>query len=153
MAAATPRRTVQDLAPVPPRLQGGKRAALPPHLAVGRALLAGVVGEDWRFERVTNQQVGDPVLGALCRSWGRVPIRPERHYPMRHTRSNKPDVLRTEIGAGEDLGVSKWTIRRLREEGELAYVVVRHSIRIPQSEIEAYKARRTVAARTSGGAA
>lgn len=59
-------------------------------------------------------------------------------------RASKPDVLITETAAGEVLGVSKWTVRRLRQAGELAHVVVRGSVRIPTSSLEAYVAARTV---------
>jgi excisionase family DNA binding protein len=61
--------------------------------------------------------------------------------------STQPDVLSSETEAGSVLGVSKWTIRRLRQAGDLTYVVVRHSIRIPTSEITEYQARQKVAAR------
>lgn len=54
---------------------------------------------------------------------------------------SKPDLLITETAAGEVLGVSKWTVRRLRQAGELAHVVVRGSIRIPTSSLEALRRR------------
>lgn len=59
----------------------------------------------------------------------------------------EPDYLLSEEQAGDQLGVSKFTIRRLRHEGELAYVTVRHSIRIPTSEVAAYISRQTEAVR------
>lgn len=67
---------------------------------------------------------------------------------MSTKRATKPDALLSETEAGERLGVSKWTVRRLRQSGDLAHVKVRGQVRIPSSSIEQYVTTRTV-----GGAA
>ncbi len=134
VGTATPRRTVPDW-------------LTPPHYAVNRALLAGVVGEGGRFERVTNHRPVAPCSERFVVSgMGRRPEQGATRMGSKK-RTAQSDVLVSETGAADVLGVSKWTVRRLRQAGETSYVVVRHSIRIPMSEVEAYKARRTVAAR------
>lgn len=67
---------------------------------------------------------------------------------MRTTKTGKPDVLLSEADAAALLGVSIDTVRRERRDAKIAHVVVRGSIRIPTSSLDAY-----VAARTVGGAA
>lgn len=57
---------------------------------------------------------------------------------------SKPDVLLSEADAAALLGVSIWTVRRERKAGKLSHVVVRDSIRIPTSSLDAYIAARTV---------
>jgi excisionase family DNA binding protein len=57
---------------------------------------------------------------------------------------NKPDVLVSEADAAVLLGVSIDTVRRERKAGKLTYVLVRDSIRIPTSSLDAYVAARTV---------
>jgi len=59
---------------------------------------------------------------------------------------SKPDVLLPEAEAAAVLGVSIWTVRRERKAGKLLYVVVRGSIRIPTSSLDAYVAARTMRA-------
>lgn len=48
------------------------------------------------------------------------------------------DELLTDQAAARRLGVSVATVRRMRRDGELSFVRVRHSVRIPMSDVLAY---------------
>lgn len=63
---------------------------------------------------------------------------------MSTKKRSKPDVLLSEADAAALLGVSIWTVRRERKAGTLTHVLVRGSIRIPASSLDAYKSARTV---------
>jgi excisionase family DNA binding protein len=58
------------------------------------------------------------------------------------------DVLLTDQASADRLGVSLATVRRMRRDGELAFVRVRGAVRVPQSELQSY-----MAANRLGGAA
>lgn len=73
---------------------------------------------------------------------------PVKGFRVSTKSKSEPDVLLSEQQAAERLGVSKWTVRRLRDEGQLPFVMVRHSVRIPASEVADYVTRQTVTAKT-----